>query len=204
MKNCLILATCLLLFSCRLSAPSYLLPQQVYQNSMVEFLPHHGDGRFQNYLAMNIQYQPISELFQQLNHQLGGKLKQRDEAHITVITPPEFDDVLSKVLSIEDIDKVARQRNIQSSDFSVTCLGKGEVSANNQSLETYFVVVESPSLFKIREEIAALYIERGGNVGEFNANAFYPHITVGFNPRDLHLSDGIVKDKQSCFAALRS
>lgn len=39
--------------------------------------------------------------------------------------------------------------------------------------------------------------------GKFRAERFFPNITVGFNKRDLHESDGVIKDKTTCFKPIQ-
>lgn len=60
--------------------------------------------------------------------------------------------------------------------------------------------VNSPDLVAIRKEIQELYVSRGGDGRLFEANHYYPHITVGFSKQDLHEADGVIKDKNSCIA----
>ena len=172
---------------------------QIHDNTKQVFIPHHGEGRFGSYLAMNINYPPILQLLKQLQ-QSEGQLNARGEAHITVLTPIEYFDVLRNKLTIEQIDQVARAQDIQASQFKLVCLGRGQAILKSGWQQTYFVVVKSEALLKLRQTIQALYIKHGGVAKDFEPTEFYPHITVGFSERDLHLSDGVIKDKQACYA----
>lgn len=89
---------------------------------------------------------------------------------------------------------MAINRNIQGSNFDVTCLGSGKKDKDH----TYFIVVESQDLVEIRKDVQKLFVHRGGDPLAFNPTKFYPHITLGFTTRDLHESDGVIKDKRSC------
>jgi len=51
----------------------------------------------------------------------------------------------------------------------------------------------------IRREIQKLYVKKGGVGALFEAEAFWPHVTVGFTYRDMFLEDGVFKGHNSCF-----
>lgn len=148
-----------------------------------------------NYLAMRLESAPIAQLRQELEKKEKVHLKDRGEAHVTVITPPEFE-ILKKNLSMEEINKIAALGKIQEADLKVRCLGRGQTA---DKLQTYFLVLESKALLKIRAEIEKAWKKNGGR-GDFKAEHFYPHVTLGFTHRDLHEQDGVIKDERSCIS----
>jgi hypothetical protein len=86
------------------------------------------------------------------------------EAHITVISPPEYE-VFAKVnISIEDINTIATAHSIQASKFRVICLGKVELDENI----VYQLIVSSPDLVDIRTKLFQLYWSKGGNTALFD------------------------------------
>jgi 2'-5' RNA ligase len=182
---------------------SWTLSAQVYEAHQKAFQSHRGSGAFDNYLSMEIDYAPVADLYSQLEKFLQSKLRNRGEAHITVITPVEYTQSLSTKLTMEDIDQIAQNMKIQEADFKVICLGRGQLKIKDQNHSTYFIVVESESLLKIRLAVRQLYLSRGGSPEKFMAEKFYPHITIGFTQRDLHLEDGVLKDKSSCLGELK-
>jgi hypothetical protein len=123
-----------------------------------------------------------------------GPLRSRGEAHITVLTPPEFQSFNGKI-PMTQIEKRVRGV-VQSARWSVICLGQGTAKADPK-LKTYFVVVESPDLLAVRRVIKNM-AERRGTGAEFNPEAYAPHITIAFTERDLHLQDGVLKDSTAC------
>lgn len=150
------------------------------------------------YLAMNVFYEPLIDVRTAIENIENVKLKHRGEAHITVITPPEYEK-LKSVLSIELINEVALLNRIQESPFEIVCLGKGKAVENGASLSTYYLVIDSPKLLTLRHTIMALFKSRGGSSDDFNPDNFNPHITVGFTGRDLYDTDGVFKNKATCF-----
>ena len=184
------------------SDASYTLDASILDGGSAPFIKHEDDKPFGSYLAMNLPYAPVKSLFDEIERTGGQSLITRGEAHITVVTPVEFDKVLKKHLSISEISKIALDAEIQSATFDIVCLGKSELVVGNERLTTYFVVVTALQLLEIRTAVQQAYIKAGGAADEFSPEGFYPHITVGFSKRDLHFEDGILKDKSACTADL--
>lgn len=168
----------------------------------VAFVEHTGSFAFSNVLAMNVCYAPILSLRQQIENKLGitlNYLKEWDskgEAHITVITPPEYDQFLSKALSMEEINEIARSFQIQNASFDVLGLGECSITIEEKEEFTFFVICKSERLLEIRRAISKRYLSLTGEMGEFAPEAYYPHITIGFTKRDLHENDGAIKDQK--------
>lgn len=179
-------------------APKYHLSTKVFDNKDLPFISHRGPGPFDSYLTMEIQFAPIADLFKQLLLDQRKVLTNRGEAHITVLTPVEFHEILKSKLTMDDIDEIARKQKLQESPFTIVCLGEGSLEMNSKLESAYYVVVRSPALLKVREEIQKAWIAKGGDKESFKPEYFYPHITLGYTARDLHLSDGVVKDESTC------
>ena len=194
----------LLFFSIGSFAAELTLSKEIFKTQ--SFIPKTGEGKFDSYLQMNIDFPSVQNLFFQLDQKLQGTLNKenaRVEAHITVMTPIEFRDVLEPAgLTIEAINKMAKNFKIQKADFSITCLGKGET--RDKKNQTYYLVVKSQKLVELREEIFKSYIKAGGISSQFDPNTFYPHITIGYTSKDLHLgSDGVMKGTNSCWRQVK-
>lgn len=170
----------------------------IYQPML--FSAQSGPGKFDSYLQMNINFDPLKKLYLDLDRDLGNSLNKknaRTEAHITVITPVEYRNILEPAgISIDKINEIAEKMKIQRSEFEVICLGKAE----NFEKSTYFLVIESEDLFNIRRAIFQEYVKYGGKPSRWDPELYYPHITVGYTHRDLHLEiDGVFKGLNSCW-----
>lgn len=171
----------------------------VYDANVLPFVEHSGLGEWDNYLTMDIPFPPVADLFRQLLIDGKRPLTNRGESHITVVTPVEFWNVLRPSgVSIEDINQIAVKANIQALPFEVVCLGRGQAVLDGKLESAFFIVVKSEALIEVRKEIQKLFLSRNGKPGEFDAEKFYPHVTVGYTNRDLHESDGIIKNQKSC------
>jgi 2'-5' RNA ligase len=150
-----------------------------------------------DYIAVELEFAPYSQQRQRIEKKLKLQLKHRGEAHITVITPPEIQK-LAQSISINEIKELAQKNGLQNSKFTSICVGQGQKLIDDKTESTYFVVIDSPELFTFRQKIQDLFIKRGGNLQNFNALAYAPHITLGFTKKDLHVQDGVNKTRQSC------
>ncbi len=161
-----------------------------------KFISHEKDG----YLAMNLNFKAVQPVFKLSDNFSYRPLKNRGEAHITVISPIEYKQDLAQYIKITEINEIAKKSDLQNADIKQICLGRGRLKKDDQLMDTYFIVVESEKIMNIRSQIEKLYKERGGT--HFDAKAYNPHITIGFTDRDLHFEDGIIKDKKSCMEEL--
>lgn len=187
----MLLSVCLALLS---NVFAFELDRSVLDNSNVSFIPHTTPKPYQRYVSYEMNYAPVKELLEVLKLQT-GPLKDRGEAHITVITPPEFDLVLGKLLTIEEINEVALAENIQDATFEPVCVGTG----SKLDRTAYYVVVRAPELVRIREAVYALYLSKeGADPKAFNPHRFFPHITLGYVNDDVHESDGLEKTDKTC------
>jgi 2'-5' RNA ligase len=150
-----------------------------------------------NYVGMTVPYAPIAAVKKAVEAREDVLLNSRGEAHITIITPPEMM-VLRTRMSLEQINGFVAKLSIQSIPIQVQCLGRSQLQQGDQRLASYYLVVEAPGLLHLREKLRQQFMAAGGEKQAFAAELYYPHITVGFTERDLHESDGVIKDSRSC------
>ena len=143
-----------------------------------------------SYISLDLEYPEYQQTLSKLDTFLGTKLVNRGEAHITVITPPEF-----KTLSANTTPENLHQdwQDWKTKSFRKVCLGEGVLKEKNKILKTYYVVVESTELLAFRKFLKEKY-----SATDFAAEIFYPHITLGFTEKDLHFEQGVIKNPKSC------
>jgi 2'-5' RNA ligase len=159
-----------------------------------------------DWLAQPVEFSKINNLRLELEQISSLNLKTRGEAHITVITPPEFSKLKSK-LSMEEINTIALKSNIEKPDWKPLCVAQAslkEKATDKLISQTFYVVVESEQLTSIRQNIQKEFEKKGGIAQDFDAIHFYPHITIGFTERDLHEHDGVIKDTRHCVYELQT
>lgn len=174
--------------------------QKIIDPSDMPFIPHSGPGAFDNALAQNTPYEPLKELRAAIEKQSGQSLgffkgwAPEGEGHITVITPVEYWEVLRHFMTIEEVDAIALKNNIQKAKSKVLGIGEGRLVIDGKEEATYFIIVKSPALLNIRQAVYNEFVKRGGGKDDFAPKDFYPHITIGYTKRDLHIQDGVKKD----------
>ncbi|KAJ3059346.1 hypothetical protein HK102_010043 [Quaeritorhiza haematococci] len=180
--------------------------KSLLHGSNVPFIPHTEPG-FGSYLAMNLDYTSVLGVVTKLNETV-GPLQNRGEAHITIVTPPEYNNTLKAFVSIEEINEIAR--DVQEAKFKPLCVGRGsqvETKATSRFVgersSVYYIPVESDDLTEIRRRIGDVFVERGGDPSNFDPDNWAPHITLAFQDHDWFPENGVFKTVNTCFAGLK-
>ncbi|KAJ1829497.1 hypothetical protein LPJ56_000259 [Coemansia sp. RSA 2599] len=193
-------------------APTYVLPAQALDSSRIPFANHSTAKPFQSYLQQTLDFAHFKDLFESINATV-GTLQSRGEAHVTVITPPEFDRVLGPAgVTIEEIEAIALRSDIQKARLVPVCLGRfvgklpNPVSDDDSGDFAVYSLVVADSydeLTNIRREVFKLFRKKGGQGALFQPEGFWPHVTIGFDRRDLFVEDGLYKGSNFCYAPIR-
>jgi 2'-5' RNA ligase len=147
-------------------------------------------------IIRNVDYRSVNALVAQLNEIYNIELKDRGEAHITVITPPEFKSSISKVFSIDEL--LNRYRgSLQDTSFDVVCVGSRR--SQDEQKVVFYLVVKSPELFELRKNLANEGNARSALPLSFDPKAFWPHITIGYINGDVF---EFTKGVESCVPGL--
>ncbi|MBC7466586.1 MAG: hypothetical protein H7256_11400 [Bdellovibrio sp.] len=152
------------------------------------------------YVSLDLAYPYYKMISDKLDQRLKTTLKNRGEAHITLITPPEFK-VLTTKIEPRRIHTLANEFMATEPKIKNLCLGHFQKKIEGQPEHTYYVVIESSGLVEFRKKIAE---ESGLSKTDFDPELFFPHVTIGFTARDLHFEDGAIKNQKSCPANLKS
>ncbi|UOF01970.1 2'-5' RNA ligase family protein [Bdellovibrio reynosensis] len=188
------------LTACTHKPPSLSLRKIAYSPSEITTQTFHA-GKEKSYLSLDLAYAPFEKIRKDLEAQDQLQLQHRGEAHITVITPPEFK-ILQKKVSMKEIETLAAEMGLQKSAPQLLCVGKSSLQISGKMESTYYVVVESERLYQIRKAVGLLYHKKGGKE-IFDAENYHPHVTLGFTKRDLHIEDGVKKNASSCLYGLK-
>ncbi|KAJ2338139.1 hypothetical protein GGH92_007306, partial [Coemansia sp. RSA 2673] len=74
-------------------APTFALPRDALDSHDIPFSNHSNNRPFGSYLQQTLDFTHFADLFKAINATV-GTLQSRGEAHITVVSPPEYDRVL--------------------------------------------------------------------------------------------------------------
>lgn len=178
--------------------PGHATPAPVVLDKAVEaiasrpaFISH------EDWFAIPLVFAPVAKLRAELEKRTGKTLLHRGEAHLTLITPPEWA-ILSQVLRMKDVEALAAKKKVQERPFTVRCVKKVTATLAGATEESWFIAVSAPELLDFRKDVWRLYMVKGGPSDDFNWRRWAPHITVGFTKRDLYDEDLINKEKADC------
>jgi hypothetical protein len=194
MKNLLILSL-LLSVTCVFAQDEYSLSKSVYID-----VPFSSQFLEDGALIRNVNYAAVKKLIAQIesskNQQSilnGRKLETRYESHITTITPPEAAGWFTKdKKGINYLISKAELHHkyfplLQKTKFKAVCIGR--VQDDKTGNIVYYIVVDSPELLQVRQDIQIELERRAEFTGKktgFDANKFWPHITIGYIGGDVH------------------
>ncbi|KAG0261511.1 hypothetical protein BG011_000975 [Mortierella polycephala] len=217
-----LIATLALVASTVLAAPNdnkhgnqnkaIVMNKKVLQTSKVPFIPHSGTDLFSNWVGLNVDFKYVKPVFDLVSStpSLGnGTLISRGEAHVTIILPTEYDQILKPAgVTIQELNAMASRKNrLQRSRIRLECLGRVQVVTKSdgefqQSLQ--IILKDYKDLIRYRKEVFKLYVKKGGNPALFAPDNFQPHITIGFKNRDIFIEDGVYKGKNACIQKIVS
>jgi 2'-5' RNA ligase len=156
-------------------------------------------------LIRSVDFRSVNDLIPQIEmafeRELNGqKLQDRNESHITVITPPEgktgfFPGNVGIDSEYPTSEMISDYKNIlQTTEFDIVCLG---MQSNDKGNIVFYLVVESKDIMNIRSTIEEKVKRKNPN-STFSANeSYYPHITIGFVGGDVF---GVSKGTDTCVA----
>jgi len=179
---------------------------QIKNTSSMPFYTHTGaEDSFKNVLALNVEYSQIKKIRKLIEDKIGKKLKFltawniNGEAHVTTITPPEYKYHLRFHISMKRINEIAKEMDIQNTELEILGIGSGNKLIEGKVETTYFVIVDSAKLRKIRHVIFREFVDNGGNPKSFDPTWFFPHITIGYTKSDIHENSGLIKNVKHSF-----
>lgn len=168
-------------------------------------------GAIQNkgsHWAVSIPFASISELTEQLKSASDLKLKNRGEAHITILTPDDLKllqltpEKTSRILSIAQREPFSHVR------FNVSCLGGIQTGNRTTDPKVFYIVVDSEDILNFRRKIREELFDNSACSSpdqDFCPDHYFPHITIGFTKSDIHprVRDKIKKNKETCVAPIQ-
>ena len=157
-------------------------------------------------LVKEVDFAAVNEVKRQLEKIYDIKLEDRGEAHITIITPPEFDGStdpqghgLHDAFTSDEIHKKYGEWSVFSF-FDIVCVGERKSSDGRR---VFYLVVDSLDLDALRGNLQKDYEKKMKDQGRpavFKADRYWSHITIGFVGGDIH---GVSKGDETCVDDLK-
>jgi hypothetical protein len=143
-----------------------------------------------------------SGLFQQLAQRTRLALAAPPRPLLPLVLQDEYSESLQGVWSVDDILKLARETNLETTRFEPVCVGHHTESGGGQTHELFFVEFSSPAFDDFRQQLTPLFPEHGG-WGVFNPVALRPILTVAATGDDLGRRPPAMEQRTDCLAPLR-
>lgn len=179
--------------------PSFNLDRAIFYEHQFYF--HQENKPLGYYLSITLPKEPIAQLRKSICEHYKVDLKHRDEAHITVISPFEYEHYLQPHISPTKLLELAQEHLRLPLGFEI--IGMGCVTKRQKNLISFFVLINAPLLFSFRDRLLESLKQKTKKSINFSPSDYYPHITIGFNHRDLHKErDDIIKDRSSIISNL--
>lgn len=155
-------------------------------------------------LIRSVDFRAVNDLIPHLETKFkkllkNQELQDRNESHITVITPPEGkSDFFPGSIGIDKVLPTNEMINmykgtLQNSKFDIVCVG---MQSNSKGNVVFYLVVESEDIIDIRKEISSI-VSVDPTIPFKPVVNYYPHITIGFVGGDVH---GVSKGADTCVA----
>lgn len=153
-------------------------------------------------LIRSVDFRSVNEMIPKLENKFkkelsGRELEDRNEAHITIITPPEgktgfFPGSIGIDKVIPTNKLISKYKNIlQDITFDIECVG---MQKNSKGNIVFYLVVKSKQILDIRKEISNI-VSVDPTIPFKPVDNYFPHITIGFVGGDVH---GVSKGAETC------
>jgi hypothetical protein len=157
--------------------------------------------------------QPDS-LFQNLSHSIitetAGKvttdgwstpLRLPNDFGVFVISRQEFEVLAKQGITGQKLYDIGSFYYMAYTIFNIECLGR----TRTKTQEAWYLKVNAFAWKSVRDQVAKLYVEKGGQPGAFNPDDFHPHITLGQSGREDLPDEEIARGTNSrCVATVKT
>jgi hypothetical protein len=150
-----------------------------------------------DHVAMQIPYEPLRRLKDELERREGMSLQSRPDASLLVLNPQELK-ILRTRLGLEEIHQFIAKTELQKIPYRPLCLGIMRHEEGSQKLRTYFLTVESQGIKDLRRQLSRRFVEKGGKPHSFQPDAYQARITVAYNQRDLLREEALSSSNNPC------
>jgi hypothetical protein len=131
-------------------------------------------------LSARTVHELVASLFRQLFNRAMESMDTPATSSIPIVLHGEFDRALAGRMTPGELLAAARKAGLESAPHEPRCLAHRRISEPGATRQTYFAIVESPSIAGFREQLA-----RTGAAG-FDAAALTPVMFVGASDPAFH------------------
>lgn len=155
-----------------------------------------GDGVNAPLLSVRTGIELVANLFRQLFHRAMESMNTPTSSSIPIVLRGEYDRGLAPRVTPDDLLAAAREAGLESAAHEPRCLAHRRISEPRNIRQTYFAIVDSPSIVAFRETLA------WDGQGQFDPAALTPIMFVGASDSTFHQWLPIRADDSECVAPI--
>lgn len=155
------------------------------------------DGANAPLLSLQTGTTLVANLFTQMFNRTMESINRPATASIPIVLHGEFDRGLAQRMKPDDLLAAARAAGLESASHEPRCLAHRRISEPGMTRQTYFAIVESPSIVAFRAQLA-----RPGDA-TFDAGSLTPVMFVGTSEPAVHRWLPIRAAEADCVAPIR-
>jgi hypothetical protein len=149
-------------------------------------------------LSVRTSIELVANLFRQLFHRAMESMSTPSSSSIPIVLHGEFDRGLAGRMTPDQLLAAAREAGLERAAHEPRCLAHRRISEPRNTRQTYFAVVDSPSIAAFREQLASTA------QGPFDAGALTPVMFVGASDATFHRWLPIRADDDECVAPIHA
>jgi hypothetical protein len=154
------------------------------------------DGPNAPLLSARTSIELVANLFRQLFHRAMESMNTPSSSSIPIVLHGEFNRWLSAKMTPDQLLAAAREAGLESGPHEPRCLAHRRISEPGNTRQTYFAVVDSPSIVAFREKLA------WDGQGQFDAASLTPIMFVGASDPSFHRWLPIRSEQADCVAPI--
>lgn len=130
-------------------------------------------------LSVRTSIELVASLFRQLFQRAMESMNTPPHSSIPIVLRGEFERALAPKMTPDALLAAAREAGLESAAHEPRCLAHRRISEPGNTRQTYFAIVDSPSIVAFREKLA------WDGQGQFDAAALTPIMFVGASGPDF-------------------
>jgi hypothetical protein len=148
-------------------------------------------------LSMHTRPELVASLFRQVFQRAMESMNTPAASSIAIVLHGEFDRGLAGRMTPGELLAAARAAGLESASHEPRCVAYRRISEPGMTRQTYFAIVESPSIADFREQLAKT------GAGAFDAASLTPVMIVGASDPAFHRWLPIRAGAEDCIAPIQ-
>lgn len=165
------------------AAEPYVLNQAAMTGWRLSLEPP--DERSLAILSLRPPVHSVTELFQEIFRRTMQSLRALDPPLVPLVLLSEYNIALRRVFSGSELLDQAETLGLGGARFTPVCVAVRRELRDGQPRELFYILFDAPEFSTFRDELARLFVERGGERGTFDPLALSPVMPIAATDPDF-------------------